>query len=276
MRRGASQVQKERSAADVWRGEPVHGTAEDARDDEQTQDADAARGHPGNNSGSDMAQRKLIIAIDGPSGAGKGTVARAVAHALSYTHVDTGAMYRAVAWLAGHLGVDLQDEAAVARLAAEAVLEVDTRVSVNGHDVTIAIRTPEMDSAAAVVARHPRVRAALVERQRAYGRDAGVVMEGRDIGTAVFPSADVKFYLDATPEERARRRANDSAHAMSRDGRGMASVAGDLAARDSSDRTRVASPLTKADDAIYVDTTGVPVDDVVAQVLEIVRTRIDR
>ena len=165
-------------------------------------------------------------------------------------------MYRAVAWLAGHLGLDLQDEAAVARLAREAALEVGGRVSVDGHDVTVAIRTPEMDRAAAVVARHPQVRAALVDRQRAYGRNGGVVMEGRDIGSAVFPDADVKIYLDATPEERARRRANDSAHATSRDGRGVASVAGELAERDSSDRTRVASPLTKADDAIYVDTTG--------------------
>jgi cytidylate kinase len=223
-----------------------------------------------------MAERRLIIAIDGPSGAGKGTVARTLAGALSYTHVDTGSMYRAVAWLAGHLGVDLQDEAGVAKLAREAALDVGSRVSVDGHDVTVAIRTPEMDRAAAVVARHPQVRAALVERQRAYGRDGGVVMEGRDIGSAVFPNADVKIYLDASPEERARRRANDSAHAMSRDGRGVATVAGELAARDSSDRTRVASPLTKADDAVYMDTTDIPIDDVVARVLDIVRRTLDR
>jgi cytidylate kinase len=222
-----------------------------------------------------MGERRLIIAIDGPSGAGKGTVARTLAHALSYTHVDTGSMYRAVAWLAGHLGLDLQDEAAVAKLARDAALEVGSRVSVDGHDVTVAIRTPEMDRAAAVVARHPQVRAALVERQRSYGRNGGVVMEGRDIGSAVFPNADVKIYLDATPEERARRRASDSAHAMSRDGREVASVAGELAARDSSDRTRVASPLTVAEDAIYVDTTGVPIDDVVARVLDIVRKTLD-
>ena len=219
-----------------------------------------------------MAARKLIIAIDGPSGAGKGTVARTLARTLSYTHVDTGAMYRAVAWLAGHLGIDLQDEASIARLAREAALEVDSRVSVNGHDVTAAIRTVEMDRAAAIVARHPQVRSALVERQRAYGRDGGVVMEGRDIGSVVFPDADIKIYLDATPEERARRRANDSAHATGRDGRAVEAVAGELAARDTSDRTRVASPLTKADDAVYLDTTGLPIDQVVSQVLEIVRS----
>jgi cytidylate kinase len=149
-------------------------------------------------------------------------------------------------------------------------------VSIDGHDVTVAIRTPEMDRAAAVVARHPQVRAALVARQRAYGDAGGVVMEGRDIGSAVFPDADVKIYLDATPEERARRRATDSAHAMSQDGRGVATVAGELAARDSSDRTRVASPLTKADDAIYLDTTGIPIDDVVAQVLDIVQKTLAR
>jgi cytidylate kinase len=185
-------------------------------------------------------------------------------------------MYRAVAWLAGHLGLDLQDEAALAKLARDADLEVGSRVMVDGHDVTTAIRTPEMDRAAAVVARHPQVRALLVDRQRAYGREGGVVMEGRDIGTAVFPHADVKIYLDATPEERARRRANDTAHATSRDGRGVATVAGELAARDSSDRTRGASPLTKADDAIYVDTTGIPIDDVVAHVLDIVRETMKR
>src|SRR5262245_34670904 len=161
-----------------------------------------------------MEVRRLIIAIDGPSGAGKGTVARTVAARLSYRHIDTGAMYRAIAWLAGHDGLDLQDEALVADLAGAATLEVNSIVRVNGHDVTSAIRTPEMDRAAAVVARHPKVRAALVKRQRSYGQDGGVVMEGRDIGSVVFPDADVKIYLDASPNERARRRATDEAHAI--------------------------------------------------------------
>ncbi len=132
-------------------------------------------------------------------------------------------------------------------------------VAVDGVDVTQAIRTPEMDQAAAAVARMPRVRAVLVERQRALGRPGGVVMEGRDIGTVVFPDADVKIYLDAAPDERARRRAADPAHGGS--AKALAEVATALAARDQSDQTRAASPLTIAPDAVLVDTTGVPVED---------------
>ena len=201
--------------------------------------------------------RKLIIAIDGPSGAGKGTVARALAKALAFDHIDTGGMYRAVAWRALREGVALTDESALAALARAAVFTmVDGRIVIDGHDVTTAIRTPEMDAAAAAVARLPDVRAALVARQRAYGAAGGVVMEGRDIGTVVFPGADVKLYLDASAEERARRRTQDSAHAAGRDNVGMANVAQALAARDQSDRTRTVSPLTLAEDAIYLDTTG--------------------
>src|SRR5688572_11575880 len=121
---------------------------------------------------------------------------------MSYRHIDTGAMYRAIAWLAGHDGIDLHSEDLVAELARSARLDVNGTVQVNGHDVTSAIRTPEIDRAAAVVARHPTVRAVLVQRQREYGRDGGIVMEGRDIGSVVFPDADVKIYLDASPDER--------------------------------------------------------------------------
>src|SRR5262245_49969712 len=156
-----------------------------------------------------LPMKPLTIAIDGPSGAGKGTVARAVAGALGYRHLDSGAMYRAVGWKALHDQVPLDDEDAVAQLADRADIEVsDARVTIDGHDVTRAIRTPAIDKAATAVARLPNVRAVLVARQRSLGSGGGVVMEGRDIGTVVFPMADVKVYLDAAPDERARRRAN--------------------------------------------------------------------
>src|ERR1051326_2967944 len=157
--------------------------------------------------------KPLTIPMDGPSGAGKGTVARAVATHLGYRHVDSGAMYRAVGWKALRDDVRLDDEPRVATIAANADLHVsDEAVTIDGSDVTRAIRTPEIDRAATVVARLPGVRAALVTRQRAYGEHGGIVMEGRDIGTVVFPHADVKVYLDASPDERARRRAHDPAH----------------------------------------------------------------
>ena len=212
------------------------------------------------------------MAIDGPSGAGKGTIARAIARHLGYRHVDTGAMYRAIAWLAGHDAVPLDEDAAVAALAARATLDVEEgRVAIDGHDVTQAIRTPEMDGAAARVAKLPAVRRVLVARQRLLGEQGSIVMEGRDIGTVVFPDADVKVYLDADPAERARRRANDPAHAGSQ--APIADVASQMAARDRSDTTRTTSPLQIAKDAVLIDTTHLDVDEVVGKVLSLVNAK---
>lgn len=216
--------------------------------------------------------RKLVIAIDGPSGAGKGTVARAVAGALGYRHVDSGAMYRAVGWKALRDGVRLDDERAVAALAGRSRIEISpTAVTIGGADVTRAIRTPEIDRAATAVARLPEVRKVLVDRQRQLGEGGSIVMEGRDIGTVVFPGADVKIYLDAAPEERARRRANDPTH--SGGPVAVTEVATALTARDEIDRTRAASPLYAAPDAIVIDTTGKPVGEVVKEALRVIREK---
>ncbi len=217
--------------------------------------------------------RRLIIAIDGPSGAGKGTVARALAETLGYRHIDTGVMYRAVGWKAVRSGVGFGEEPALESIARAMDLDMSGgRVVVDGADVSQAIRTPEIDRAASAVAVLPRVRAALVARQRAMARDGGIVMEGRDIGTVVFPDADVKVFLDATPDERARRRATDPAHAVSGT-RPAADVASELASRDRQDSSRAASPLAVAPDAVVLDTTGVPIAEVVARVLALVRSK---
>jgi cytidylate kinase len=198
--------------------------------------------------------RPLLVAIDGPAGAGKSTVSRAVASHLGVERLDTGAMYRAVAALALRDGVAPDDLVGVARLAADAVIEVDAHTIINGHDVTDVIRSPEVGQAVSLVAANAEVRLELVKRQRAWAaHHGGGVVEGRDIGTVVFPNATLKVYLTASPEERVRRRRDESAAGVAR--------------RDHIDSTRAASPLMEAPDAHLLDTTGRDVQDVVEEVL---------
>jgi cytidylate kinase len=199
----------------------------------------------------------LVIAIDGPAGSGKSTVARAVAELLGWTFLDTGAMYRAVTWEALSRGVDVHDGSALAQLAAEVRLTTLPRVTVNGRDVEDEIRSDEVNVAVSIVAANPEVRASMVERQRelAAAQPLGTVVEGRDITTVVFPEAPVKIFLTASLEERARRRGGDE---------GEASVA----RRDEADSTRVASPLRQADDALVLDTTGRDVEDVAEEIVQ--------
>lgn len=200
------------------------------------------------------ARLRPLIAIDGPAGSGKSTVSRALAGRLGLDRLDTGAMYRAVAWAALGQGVQLGDPEAVARLARRLTLSVGERVEADGTDVTEAIRGPEVSRAVSTVAAHPEVRAVLVERQRQWVADHdGGVVEGRDIGSVVLPEADLKIYLTAAAGERSRRRPEEDARALAR--------------RDHIDSTRRVSPLGVADGARVIDTTDRPVEDIVAEVV---------
>jgi CMP/dCMP kinase len=206
--------------------------------------------------------RAMIVAIDGPAGSGKSTVALALARRLGFRHLDTGAMYRALTWLALREGIDLEDGTALALLARANPVSFDPegRVEIGGEDVSKAIRESEIDRLVPVVARHPQVREVMRERQRALGSAGDAVIEGRDIGSVVAPGADVKVFLVADMAERARRRAAD------RPGAGAESLAVDLRERDERDAVNT----QPADDAVVLDTTDLTVDDVVVRIVELV------
>ena len=220
-----------------------------------------------------------VIAIDGPAGSGKSTVAREVATRLGFDYLDTGAMYRAVAFEAIRRGIEPDDKPTVAELARQLELTVGEKVvMVNGADATVEIRSPEVTRAVSAVAANPDVRKEMVTRQRewAAGRAGGVV-EGRDIGTVVFPSALLKVYLTASESERAHRRAQEMLdRAFEPSEAHMNTVAEDMARRDRIDSTRAASPLAVADDAVEVDTTGLDATAVVERVMELVAARMEK
>jgi cytidylate kinase len=220
--------------------------------------------------------RKLIIAIDGPSGAGKSTLGKALARALGYQYIDSGAVYRAIGSAAVDKGLLLDDAMALSELATQSAVSLEgdpdhLRVFINGADVTLAIRKPEASRAASVVATIPAVRDAVVLKLREMSRDGGVVMDGRDIGTKVFPDAQVKLFLDASPDTRARRRWEEE-KLQGRDAT-IEQIKSEINERDLRDRERLATPLVKAEDALPLDTTDKSLEQVVETALEIVRSR---
>ena len=230
-----------------------------------------------------MSRPKPVIAIDGPAGAGKSTVARNLAKALGFLLVDTGAIYRAVALAATRRGIDRKDGAAVAQLASDLLgrealvfrrdAELGMRVMLEGDDVSDEIRTPEMGIGASEVSVHPKVREALLVIQRQAGAEGGVVLEGRDIGTVVFPDAELKFFLTASPEVRAQRRHAELVQ------KGNAPTYEEtleaVRARDHQDESRAVAPLRRAADAVLVDSSKLDFDGVVAEMLTTVRAKLE-
>lgn len=221
-----------------------------------------------------MSGRPFILAIDGPAGAGKSTTARAIARALGFAYLDSGALYRCVALAALETGVSPDDDEALGALAAGLDIRQteDGRFLLDGRDVTDRLRTPELSQAASRSSACPSVRQALVGIQRAAVLAPGTVAEGRDIGTVIFPDADLKVFLDAAPDERAKRRALELAD-KSELSETIARVGREMAERDQRDRTRAVAPLARAADAMVMDSTHLTFDEVVARVVAEVRKR---
>jgi CMP/dCMP kinase len=228
-------------------------------------------------SGGNPSGRKLVIAIDGPAGSGKSTLAALLARRYNYTNIETGAMYRALAFKAIESGVSLDDEKKLAALADKSRIELTpnpdgNRVLLDGADITEYLRSQEVTDAASKVSVHPAVREWMVAAQRKMGAGGGIVMEGRDIGTKVFPDAEVKIFLDAAPEIRGTRRFQQSPAAATHE----ASVLAELQARDQRDRTRANSPLQPAADAVLIDSTYLTLDQVLARAVEVIEARLSR
>ena len=220
--------------------------------------------------------RKLVIAIDGPAGSGKSTIAARLARKLGYTNLESGAMYRALALKAMEQQVALDDAEALRQLAQNSFIELEpqgegNRVSLDGRDVSQRIREADVTLAASQVSVHPPVRRVMVARQRELGANGGVVMEGRDIGTAVFPNADVKVFLDADPNVRAGRRVLQNGSKSAEEAQ---RVQAEIAERDARDRSRATSPLVPAEDAVVLDTTHQGIDEVVDAVEKIVKQKL--
>ena len=220
---------------------------------------------------------KLVIAIDGPAGSGKSTLAALLARKYGYTNIETGAMYRALALKAIESGISLDDEKKLAKLAEQSRIELaanpeGNRVLLDGADITESLRTQEVTDGASRVSIHPAVREWMVAAQRKIGAGGGIVMEGRDIGTKVFPDAEVKIFLDAAPEIRGTRRFMQSPAASSPE----ASVVAELKARDQRDRTRANSPLAPAADAVLIDSTYLTLDQVLARAVEVIEGRLSQ
>lgn len=219
----------------------------------------------------------LVIAIDGPSGAGKSTLTKLLAERLGYVHIDTGAMFRTIALAVKRAGIALEDDAALERVACGIDITFERtgrgcRVFANGEDVSAAIRTPEISLLTSAVSSKKVVRDVLLKHQRELGRDGGVILEGRDIGTVVFPDAEVKFFLSASAEERGRRRF------LELQARGekvtLEETVADVVARDEQDSKRTHAPLRRAEDAVDIDSTGLSIEQVLEKMESVVRERL--